>query len=171
MVYYTKTRINVCISMHSSTKTQGALGAACVSSEGFACLQTIPDGFGLRLREERERLGLSQTALGTAGGVKRLAQSQYESGSSAPSVRYLAAVALVGVDIKYTLFGRRRHGNSLSANEVSRIEGRAFELLEEFASAHPEATYGAEGRFAMFQVLRANLMEEALVNSVEGGAG
>lgn len=131
---------------------------------------TIPDGFGQRLREERERLGLSQTALATAGGVKRLAQGQYEKGLSSPSVRYLAAVASVGIDIQYTLFGHRRDSNLLSSLELRRIEGRAFELLEEFIRKQPEASYGAEGRFALFQLLRSNLTEEALASTSASSA-
>lgn len=127
--------------------------------------QTIPDGFGLRLREERERLGLSQVALATVGGVKRLAQGQYEKEVSSPSVRYLAAVASAGIDLQYALFGRRRDSALLSPIELSRIEGRAFELLEEFIRKQPEANYGAEGRFALFQLFRANLTEEALAKT------
>lgn len=128
-------------------------------------IQTIPDGFGLRLREERERLGLSQVALATVGGVKRLAQGQYEKEVSSPSVRYLAAIASVGIDLQYALFGRRRDSGLLSPIELSRIEGRAFELLEEFIRKQPEANYGAEGRFALFQLFRANLTEDALANT------
>jgi transcriptional regulator with XRE-family HTH domain len=124
----------------------------------------------MRLREERKRLRLSQTELATAGGVKRLAQSQYETGTSMPSVRYLAGVALVGIDLRYALFGRRGESSLLSTAEVSRIEERAFELLEEFVSTQQE-TYGAEGRFAMFQLLRARLTEEARLKSLEDGAG
>jgi len=48
---------------------------------------TIPDGFGQRLRDERERLQLSQAALAEVAGIKRLAQSQYEKETSSPSVR------------------------------------------------------------------------------------
>lgn len=132
---------------------------------------TIPDGFGLRLREERERLGLSQTALATAGGVKRLAQGQYEKGLSSPSVRYLAAIASMGIDVQYALFGHRPGGSLLSSLELHRIEGRAFELLEEFIRKQPDATYGAEGKFALFQLFRTNLTEEALARtSVSAGS-
>lgn len=157
--------------MHSSTDTPEGVGFACAHPNVIADGHTIPDGFGSRLREERKRLELSQTELATAGGVKRLAQSQYESGTSMPSVRYLASVAHVGVDLRYALFGRRGAVNWLSAAETSRIEGRAFELVEDFVSSHPEVTYGAEGRFAMFQLLRATLTEEAQLKSSESAAG
>lgn len=121
---------------------------------------TIPDGFGARLREERERLGLSQAALASAAGVRRLAQGQYEKEHSSPSVRYLAAVAAAGVDLQYALFGRRRGGESLSPAEIQGIESRAFELLEEFVHKQAGMSYGAESRFALFQLIRSNLIEQ-----------
>lgn len=123
---------------------------------------TIPDGFGTRLREERSRLGLSQTALAAIGCVKRLTQSQYEKETSSPSVRYLAAVASAGIDLDYALFGRRRDANSLSQVERCSIERQAFDRLEVFVRQQSEGNYGAEGRFALFQLLRANLTQEAL---------
>jgi len=122
---------------------------------------TIPDGFGARLREERERLGLSQTALAEIGGVKRLTQSQYEKETSSPSVRYLNAIASADIDVEYALFGRRPEANALPLAERSRIERLAFEQLEDFVRQQSNGSYGAEGRFALFQLLRANLTQEA----------
>ena len=124
-------------------------------------MRKIPDGFGVRLRDERIRLGLTQAALASAGGVQRLAQSQYENGSSAPSVRYLAGVAEVGIDLVYALFGDRKNVNPMPLAEAVRIEAQAFERLESFIASHPGATYGAETRFAMFQLLREELTEDA----------
>jgi len=62
---------------------------------------------GTRLREERERLGLSQEALGVIGGVRKLAQFNYEKGDRQPDAAYLAAVAAAGADVLYILTGRR----------------------------------------------------------------
>lgn len=125
---------------------------------------TIPDGFGLRLREERERLGLSQTALASTGGVKRLAQGQYEKEVSSPSVRYLAAVASVGIDLQYVLFGRAPTDASLTFEKKYRIEEEAFRELEAFVQSQPGGKMGSEGRFALFQVFRARRLQEALGN-------
>ncbi|MCL7660626.1 XRE family transcriptional regulator, partial [Klebsiella pneumoniae] len=44
----------------------------------------MQNNIGSRLREERERLGLSQQALGEIGGVKKLTQLNYEKGDRAP---------------------------------------------------------------------------------------
>ncbi len=60
---------------------------------------------GDRLREERKRLGLTQTEFGETGGVKLFAQSNYENGKRTPSADYLAAIAKRGVDVAYVVTG------------------------------------------------------------------
>jgi transcriptional regulator with XRE-family HTH domain len=65
------------------------------------------DVFFRRLKEERERLGLNQEAFGAVGGVKKLAQFNYESGKRSPDADYLAAIAKIGVDVLYLITGQR----------------------------------------------------------------
>ena len=60
-----------------------------------------------RLREERERLGLNQVEFGSIGGVKKLAQINYEKGERHPDSAYLAAIAAAGADVLYILTGER----------------------------------------------------------------
>ena len=60
---------------------------------------------GSRLRQERERLGLSQKAFGMIGGVEANAQGKYENGDRAPKADYLSRVAERGVDVLYVLTG------------------------------------------------------------------
>lgn len=60
-----------------------------------------------RLKEERERLGLSQAALAEVGEKKKLAQLKYEQGDSSPTASYMTAISRVGVDIIYVLTGQR----------------------------------------------------------------
>ncbi|EHD22627.1 MULTISPECIES: transcriptional regulator [Brenneria] len=62
---------------------------------------------GERLREERERLGLSQPAMGEIGGVKKLTQLNYEKGERFPDASYLAALAKFGLDVQYVVTGVR----------------------------------------------------------------
>ncbi|HCE7248665.1 TPA: helix-turn-helix transcriptional regulator [Pseudomonas aeruginosa] len=71
---------------------------------------------GERLKEERDQLGLSQTAFGAFGGVQKQAQIKYEKGERSPGADYLAAVAKVGADVQYILTGVRRQ-DSLSDDE------------------------------------------------------
>lgn len=62
---------------------------------------------GDRLREERERLDMSQTAFGEKGGVTKKTQMLYEAGERFPDAAYLAAVAQVGADVQYVITGIR----------------------------------------------------------------
>ncbi len=73
---------------------------------------------GARLREEREILGLNQSAAGEIGGVKKNAQHNYETGKRAPSASYLAAIAEFGADIKYILTGKRHSQDSPNAIQL-----------------------------------------------------
>lgn len=77
-------------------------------------------GIGARLREERERIDLSQAAFGAIGGVKANAQGKYESGERSPGADYLAAVAEHGVDVLYVVTGERKptQANSISGDEA-----------------------------------------------------
>lgn len=65
------------------------------------------DTIGCRLREERERLGLSQAAFGEIGGVKKLSQLNYEKDVRAPNMDYLKSIKAAGVDVEYVLTGYR----------------------------------------------------------------
>lgn len=69
--------------------------------------------FSTRLKAERKRLGLSQVELGTAGGVSKDAQLNYESGSRSPNADYLQAIAAAGVDVFYLLNGSRQSADGL----------------------------------------------------------
>lgn len=76
------------------------------------------------MREERERIGLSQGAFGELGGVKANAQGNYEKGERYPDAAYLAAVAERGVDVLYVVTGRRVpvDTSSLSADEAEVVK-------------------------------------------------
>jgi len=63
---------------------------------------------GDRLREERKRLGLSQTALAKVAGVHLNTQSRYEKGHTEPDSAYLEAIGRAGVDVLYVLSGLAR---------------------------------------------------------------
>lgn len=148
--------------MHSSTVLSNLVNARPSCSNPLKPTLTIPDGFGHRLREERERLGLSQTALAGVAGIKRLAQSQYEKESSSPSVRYLAAIAPTGINLDYVLFGRTAGEVPLTSEEIYRIDAEAFQAVEAFVQNQPGGQFGAEGRFALFQAFRSQRTDEAL---------
>jgi len=84
---------------------------------------------GQRLREERERLGLSQTALGAIGGVQQNAQFLYEKDQRSPNADYLHALANIGADTHYIVTGQRTTG-ALHTDEEALITGfRAAPLV------------------------------------------
>uniref|UniRef100_A0AB74UKH1 Repressor LexA n=1 Tax=Halomonas phage vB_HboP_4908 TaxID=3350578 RepID=A0AB74UKH1_9VIRU len=62
---------------------------------------------GERLREERERLGMSQTQFGDLAQVTKKTQMLYEGDQRSPKADYLTAIAEQGVDVQYVLVGNR----------------------------------------------------------------
>lgn len=62
---------------------------------------------GDRLREERERLGLSQVALADACGVTMRSLRNYEKNDRQPDASFLASLASTGADVLYILTGQR----------------------------------------------------------------
>ncbi|KWS35814.1 helix-turn-helix domain-containing protein [Pseudomonas syringae] len=62
-------------------------------------------GIGPRLKKERLRLKLSQSALGAIGGVETNAQGNYENGVRSPRADYLSSISNAGVDVAYVVTG------------------------------------------------------------------
>lgn len=60
-----------------------------------------------RLKAERERLGLSQTAFGAAGGAGKTTVIGWERGTAFPNAAFLALAAELGVDVRYVITGSR----------------------------------------------------------------
>lgn len=74
--------------------------------------------FSERLKEERERLGLSQTDFGEKCGVKKLAQINYEKGERKPDSDYLQKAHELGVDIGYLFSGHRTSPSTMPTEEL-----------------------------------------------------
>ena len=66
-----------------------------------------PATLGGRLREERQRLDLSQALLAGKVGISRISQANYESGKRSPDTVYLSAAFEAGVDVGYVITGKR----------------------------------------------------------------
>lgn len=79
----------------------------------------VKKAIGERLREERERLKLSQPSFGEAGGVMRGAQIKYEGGSRVPDAEYLKRVAAIGADVLYIITGERSENTATTPMELS----------------------------------------------------
>lgn len=64
-----------------------------------------------RLREERERLEMSQEDFAALAGVTRSPYSSWEAGKTSPTAVQLAALANAGADVLYILTGQRQTGD------------------------------------------------------------
>lgn len=114
---------------------------------------------GERLREERKRLGLTQEQVATAGGVRKQAQLKYEKGETTPDAEYLAAAALIGIDVLYVLTGtaaplQAEEGELLAAYRRCSPELRAAALrmlgvAAISSSAGPTIAGGEQGQVVM----------------------
>lgn len=89
------------------------------------------NAIGGRLREERDRLDLSQDEMAERGGVKRAAQSNYERGDRCPDAQYLAALSVAGLDVQYVVTGVRSGNKAVSVQQSK--------VLDAFNAAGPQA--------------------------------
>lgn len=70
-------------------------------------LMKIHNLFNLRLKGERQRLGLTQEELAGAAGIDRRTQYKYEKGTNEPVLSYLKGVESAGMDVCFLLYGQR----------------------------------------------------------------
>lgn len=109
-------------------------------------------GIGKRLREERERLQLSQEQLAAIAGTNRITPSRYEGGTHLPTIGFLAAVAEAGVDVEYVL-GGKRNVVALSADDAALL-GHAAAIVDSRLAKHRlKPSEEVRGRLIL-QVLR-----------------
>lgn len=90
-------------------------------------MSTLP----IRLREERARLKLSQTAFAAHGNVGKHSQINYESGKRHPDSNYLIAISALGADVNYILTGQRGPISEPEIYEKTIVS----EIVEEFSEA------------------------------------
>jgi transcriptional regulator with XRE-family HTH domain len=109
----------------------------------------LMNGIGKRLKQERKRLKLTQSALGAIGGVEANAQGHYESGQRLPRADYLFRVAAAGVDINRVVTGI----DSSNRQEVPALP----ELLSGHAGYQGEESTSAESVVRIISQLRQSL--------------
>ncbi len=102
---------------------------------------------GKRLREERERLGMSQPAFAAVVGTTKQTLFSWESGKTAPDGFQLAAFATAGADVLYILTGQRSQPVPATA---SLPEGDR-KLLENFHAAPQQVQAGIKTTLGAFE--------------------
>lgn len=112
---------------------------------------------GERLKEERIRLGLSQTELAELGCVQRNTLFNYEKGVRSPDADFLARIAGRGADVLYIVTGRRS-GAMLDVEQEQQLAAlsRLPQAVREWllgvtgvATPLPGVSYGASGATPM----------------------
>ena len=89
---------------------------------------------GDRIREERTRLGLTQTELGAAVGGSMRGVQGWERDVSAPNATYLTVMASMGIDVSYVLTGWR-----MAPDQVERYRAAAVVTLSVSGDAERKA--------------------------------
>ena len=96
---------------------------------------------GTRLREERERLGMTQEGFGQAGGVLKRALIRYEKGERMPDATFLAAIAAAGADVLYILTGQRSGvaaAAPVAAEPAAQLSRRALAVAQNYEATSEE---------------------------------
>lgn len=84
---------------------------------------------GVRLREERDKLGLTQTAMAKVCCVAFRTYCDYEASKTEPKASLLVHLNEIGADVMYILTGCRILQQNISAEEQTLIENyRAMDL-------------------------------------------
>lgn len=86
---------------------------------------------GKRLKEERERLRLSQTDFAAVGGVGRKSQFNYEEDERKADTAYLEKIAAIGADVRYIITGDRDSPPPLVLKADERVLLDGFWALDE----------------------------------------
>jgi transcriptional regulator with XRE-family HTH domain len=84
---------------------------------------------GNRLKEERERLGHTQTTLATLAATTKKTQIDYETGRTSPNAEYLKTLSSVGFDVTYIVTGQRLDNVARTTREMSLLHH--YRLLDD----------------------------------------
>lgn len=110
--------------------------------------------FGGRLRQERARIGLTQTAMAEIGGVKRTTQHIYETDIRVPDLHYLTRVRDAGADLAFLILGERQPGGRTDMLAISYLTlSNIYRVVDEFCIDTKGKPLPLENRVRFFQLL------------------
>lgn len=84
--------------------------------------------FGDRIKEERNRLGYSQDAFASLGGVSRNTQIRYEKNERKPDIEYLVGIARAGANLQHIVTGAIYNTDDI-AQSIDQIPTDVAELV------------------------------------------
>lgn len=77
---------------------------------------------GARLKEERQRLGLSQQRMAGVAGVSKNTAINWEKGDTSPTASALLALADAGADAVYILTGKHSNATTVDLNNAAKLK-------------------------------------------------
>lgn len=107
---------------------------------------------GDRLRQERERVGMTQPVFADVAGAKKRTLIDWEKGVSSPTAMQLSALSEIGVDVLYVLTGRRAPAPRLGTAEP---DAALATNLAEIALLNGYRRLDAKGRQAVLAMIEA----------------
>jgi len=84
---------------------------------------------GTRLKEERERAGMSQKSACEVGKVARKTLFNYETDERSPDADFLGAMYANGLDVQYIISGERKRVAPIETEEIRRSAEMAFQMV------------------------------------------
>ena len=116
--------------------------------------------FGRRLREERERLSMTQMEIALTGGVKRTTQHLYENDVRVPDLNYLEKLKEAGADLGFLVLGNHRGSSQSDSLTISyALLSDVFRVVDEFCVDEGGKPLSREVRLRFFQMLCASLKD------------
>jgi len=97
---------------------------------------------GNRIKEERERLKLSQTAFGDIGSMGKTTVQAWERGTAFPNAAFLELAAMLGIDVYYVITGQRLENTATTPNELAYLRACRKMPNEAARSAGRQALIG-----------------------------
>lgn len=86
---------------------------------------------GNRLREERKKLGLTQTQAAKKCGVSGRMWGDYERGISQPKTELFFQFEKAGIDVQYVMHGRRGETAAMPSEKLSKEEQELLALFRQ----------------------------------------
>lgn len=131
-----------------------------------------------RLKEERERLKLTQPQFAEAAGAKKRTLIDWEKGVSSPTAVQLSALDKIGVDVLYVVTGVR--SNVSSTRHLTPDEQQLLDLFRAAPLAVKAAAMGAleagstqpkakAPRYTVQQTIQGNVGQQAAGDIVNKG--
>lgn len=94
-------------------------------------MYSVEKNFGIRLRDERIKHAYTQEQLADKAGMSTLSISQYETGKSLPSIKFIYALEAIGLDIFYILLAvpKKNYSKSYKPETYKRV-AKELDFLE-----------------------------------------